>query len=151
MQVTINQRPEWFAAILADWHAEAIGAHLRSGTGLAHIVTSGSTLHIDLGREEAPVSESPSELQAIPLDDPILAPADGMVEPAVDPQLDLLPTNAMTWENFERLLLRLARDVLGLRSLSFFGKRGQAQKGLDVVGVNVDGRPEGIQAKWSRS
>ena len=93
------------------------------------------------------MSESPDALGAIPLDDPVLAHADAIVEPAIDPQLDLLPTNLMTWENFERLLLRLGRDVLGLRSLSFFGKRGQAQKGLDVVGVNADGRPEGIQAK----
>ena len=39
----------------------------------------------------------------------------------------------MRWEDFERLLLRIARDFKGLRSLTFFSTRGQAQKGLDVV------------------
>ncbi len=53
----------------------------------------------------------------------------------------------MDWEDFERLLLDLGRDELGLRSLSFFGKRGQAQKGLDVIGTNAEGKPEGIQSK----
>ena len=53
----------------------------------------------------------------------------------------------MDWEDFERLLLDLGREELGLRSLSFFGKRGQAQRGLDVVGINARGTAEGIQSK----
>ena len=87
------------------------------------------------------------ELRAIPVDDPIRGNAGKVVEPPVDPQLELLPTNLIDWEDFERLLLDLGRNELGLRSLSFFGKRGQAQKGLDVVGTNAHGKSEGIQSK----
>lgn len=87
------------------------------------------------------------ELLAIPVDDPIRQRASNIVEPPVDPQLELLPTNLMDWEDFERLLLDLGRHELGLRSLSYFGKRGQAQKGLDVVGTNAHGQSEGIQSK----
>lgn len=87
------------------------------------------------------------ELLAIPVDDPIRQRASNIVEPPVDPQLELLPTNLMDWEDFERLLLDLGRHELGLRSLSYFGKRGQAQKGLDVVGTNARGKSEGIQSK----
>jgi hypothetical protein len=87
------------------------------------------------------------ELSAIPVDDPLRRGVGRVVEPPVDPQLELLPTNLMDWEDFERLLLDLGRHELGLRSLSYFGKRGQAQKGLDVVGVNAYGKSEGIQSK----
>jgi hypothetical protein len=87
------------------------------------------------------------ELTAIPVDDPLRRGAGRVVEPPVDPQLELLPTNLMDWEDFERLLLDLGRHELGLRSLSYFGKRGQAQMGLDVVGANAYGKSEGIQSK----
>lgn len=91
--------------------------------------------------------EQDEELSAISIDDPIRQGPAKVTEPPVDPQLELLPTDAMDWEDFERLLLDLGRHELGLRSLSYFGKRGQAQKGLDVVGTNAHGTAEGIQSK----
>lgn len=96
------------------------------------------------GREDQLVGD---ELRAIPVDDPIRQRAGNIVEPPVDPQLELLPTNLMDWEDFERLLLDLGRHELGLHALSYFGKRGQAQKGLDVVGANAHGKAEGLQSK----
>ena len=86
-------------------------------------------------------------IAAIPVDDPVRQGPGKVTEPPIDPQLELLPTDSMDWEDFERLLLDLGRHELGLRSLSFFGKRGQAQKGLDVVGTNAYGTAEGIQSK----
>ena len=100
--------------------------------------------------DSEPVREDLSigdELRAIPVDDPIRQRAGNIIEPPADPQLELLPTNLMDGEDFERLLLDLGRHELGLRSLSYFGKRGQAQKGLDVVGANAHGKTEGIQSK----
>jgi hypothetical protein len=88
-----------------------------------------------------------TELDDFDLDDPLLGPPDAIAEPPVDPQLEYLPTDQMSWENFERLLLRVAQDVRGLRSVRRFGTRGQAQKGLDVIGINSDGKAEGIQSK----
>jgi hypothetical protein len=98
----------------------------------------------DSGQEGSSIGE---DLSAIPIDDPIRERAGKIVEPPVDAQLELLPTNLIDWEDFERLLLDLGRAELGLRSLSFFGKRGQAQKGLDVIGTNAFGTAEGIQSK----
>lgn len=88
-----------------------------------------------------------SEQRGIPLNDPLLEPPSGVTESLVDPQLDVLPTDLMSWENFERLLLRVAQDVAGLRTVKPFGTRGQAQKGLDLIGVNAEGKAEGIQSK----
>jgi hypothetical protein len=88
-----------------------------------------------------------NELCTIQIDDPILGAVAKVVEPPVDPQLDRLPTDGLHWQDFERLLLDLGKEVLALGSLRYYGTRGQAQKGLDVVGTNPEGKVEGIQAK----
>ena len=88
-----------------------------------------------------------SDLQEFDLDDPLLGPPDAIAEPPVDPQLEYLPTDRLSWENFERLLVRVAQDVHGLRNVRRFGTSGQAQKGLDVIGINSDDMAEGIQSK----
>lgn len=107
---------------------------------------------VDQWRGLPPVTESDAqhtgdELRPIPVGHPVRDRAGKIVEPPVDPQLGVLPTNLLDWEDFERLLLDLARHELGLHSLSLFGKRGQAQKGLDVVGTNAYGTAEGVQSK----
>jgi hypothetical protein len=94
---------------------------------------------------------SDNDLHAIQIDDPILGPVEEVVEPPVDSQLDVLPTNLLRWEDFERLLLDLGKAELALRSLQYYGARGQAQKGLDVVGINPERNTEGIQAKQVQS
>lgn len=85
------------------------------------------------------------------LDDPLLRPPDATVEPSIDPQLEHLPFEDLSWENFERLLLRVAKDVEGLRNVQLFGARGQRQKGLDVIGINSDTKVEGIQSKRKKT
>lgn len=88
-----------------------------------------------------------SRLTEFRVDDPVLQPPSATVDAPVDPLLDLLPTGDMSWPNFERLLLRVAREVQGLRAVKTFGDPGQAQMGLDVVGINPENKPEGIQSK----
>jgi hypothetical protein len=63
------------------------------------------------------------------------------------PRLADLPTHEMTWEYFELLLRRMAREVRGLRQVQLYGTRGQAQYGIDIVGRNTDGMGEAIQGK----
>ncbi len=92
-------------------------------------------------------TSDPATLRSIAANDPRFG-APPEVTPALnDPQLELLPTHEMPWTSFERLLLRLAREEVGLRSLMEFGDRGQAQEGLDVVGLNAAGDAEGLQGK----
>lgn len=80
-------------------------------------------------------------------DDPRLSPPSRVTPAPVDPQLRLLPTHEMDWPDFERLLVRVTREVRGLRAVSLFGNSGQAQDGLDVVGINASDEPEGVQGK----
>lgn len=80
-------------------------------------------------------------------DDPLLGPPDAIAEPVMDPLTEYLEFDRLTWENFERLLVRVAQDVQGLRNVRRFGTRGQSQKGLDVIGINSANKAEGIQSK----
>ncbi|WP_329000885.1 hypothetical protein OHA18_41450 [Kribbella sp. NBC_00709] len=66
--------------------------------------------------------------------------------PVMD-SLDLLPFNEMTWENFEKLLWQVMRDVEGLREALIYGERGQAQFGLDVVAWTPGGSAVALQSK----
>ena len=91
-----------------------------------------------------------TELDDFDLDDPLLGPPDAIAEPPVDPQLEYWPTDQMSWENFERLLLRVTQDVRGLRSVRRFGTRGQAQKGLDVIGIKQRRQGRGYPVEASR-
>src|SRR4051794_30123124 len=86
-------------------------------------------------------------LTELPKDDDRLQSPDETTTAPVDPQLQLLPTELMHWTQFERLLLRVAREVRGLRSVSLVGDPGQKQEGLDVIGLDGSGQAEGIQSK----
>jgi hypothetical protein len=81
------------------------------------------------------------------LDEELLTPPTEVTTTPVDPLLDLLPTHEMTWQNFESLLKRMAREVQGLRAVWFYGVLGQAQHGIDLAGVNPAGENEAIQGK----
>jgi hypothetical protein len=68
----------------------------------------------------------PGELEAMP--DPVLE-----LPPVREPAL--LPLRALTWVDFERLCVRLARHVEGLRGVRMYGRSGQDQRGLDLFGI----------------
>ena len=59
----------------------------------------------------------------------------------------LLPLEELTWEDFERLQWRLLRGAEGLRSAQLYGRRGQAQHGLDIVALDSDDSGVALQSK----
>lgn len=59
----------------------------------------------------------------------------------------LLPLELMSWEDFERLQWRILRDVEGLRHARLYGRRGQAQHGLDVVALATTHTGVALQSK----
>jgi len=58
-----------------------------------------------------------------------------------------LPLRALAPEVFERVVVEFVWLVEGLRGVHLYGRRGQAQFGLDVVGTNSDGGVVVYQAK----
>lgn len=58
-----------------------------------------------------------------------------------------LPLKELSWEDFERLQWRILRDVEGLRNARLYGKRGQAQHGLDIISLDPAGQGIALQSK----
>lgn len=77
----------------------------------------------------------------------LYAPASIATPAPVLGKLEELPFTSLTWENFERLQLRMMRDVEGLREAQLYGDRGQAQLGLDIVALAPDGTGVALQSK----
>ncbi|MEH0420509.1 hypothetical protein, partial [Streptomyces sp. B21-083] len=83
----------------------------------------------------------------LPLGSSLNATPSALAPAPVIGKLELLPFNALSWEDFERLQWRVMRDVEGLRHAQLYGDRGQAQYGLDVVALAPDGSGTALQSK----
>jgi hypothetical protein len=90
---------------------------------------------------------SPEELVPLTEDDPLLAPPSRQQPVLADPRPQLLPFHELTPDDFERLLVTVAREVDGPRDLHKYGVPGQRQHGVDIIGFDATGRPHGYQAK----
>lgn len=58
--------------------------------------------------------------------------------PPVTTRMQELPFDGITWENFERLCLRIARREADIRQCFLYGERGQDQRGIDLIGYAGD-------------
>ncbi|MRG60124.1 hypothetical protein GE115_09605 [Agromyces sp. CFH 90414] len=88
-----------------------------------------------------------NEWKPLSLSSSLYAPASASTPAPVIGKLDELPFTSLSWENFERLQLRMMRDVEGLRDAQLYGERGQAQLGLDIVALAPDGAGVALQSK----
>lgn len=59
-------------------------------------------------------------------------PPRSRVEPPIRTRLQELPFGELTWEDFERLCLRLARLEANVEHCQLYGVRGQEQEGIDL-------------------
>ncbi|WP_309104959.1 hypothetical protein [Microbacterium sp.] len=88
-----------------------------------------------------------ADWEPLPLSSTLYAPASISSPAPVIGKLEELPFNSLSWENFERLQLRIMRDVEGLRHAQLYGDRGQAQLGLDIVALAPDDTGVALQSK----
>ncbi|MFB8023873.1 restriction endonuclease [Streptomyces rubiginosohelvolus] len=58
-----------------------------------------------------------------------------------------LPTEYLSWESFEHLVAAVVREVEGAFEARIYGRRGQKQQGIDVVGFFDDEKARVYQAK----
>lgn len=82
----------------------------------------------------------------------VLSPPD--VVPSVlpvDTRLQVLPFDALSWENFERLCHRLTALDGDVEHCARYGRQGDAQEGIDIFARQPDGRYHCLQAKRHRS
>lgn len=63
----------------------------------------------------------------------------------------MLPFDALTWENFERLCHRMMALDGDIEHCARYGRQGDAQEGIDIFARHADGRYHCIQVKRHRS
>jgi hypothetical protein len=80
-------------------------------------------------------------------DDEVWAAPVDLPPPLADPAPPLLNTHELTWDAFEGLVLAIVRALDGAYDVRRYGKLGQAQHGLDVVGFFTERQPSVYQAK----
>ena len=72
-------------------------------------------------------------------------------KPPVSTRAHLLPFTELTWENFERLCLRLSERGANVEAAWSYGKSGHAQHGIDVLVRTPDGVFNVWQSKRHKS
>ncbi|MGB7522185.1 MAG: NACHT domain-containing protein [Spirulinaceae cyanobacterium] len=60
------------------------------------------------------------------------------VKPPVQTKIQELPFDKLTWENFERLCLRLVRKEANVEHCQLYGQRGDNQEGIDIYARLLD-------------
>jgi len=80
-------------------------------------------------------------------DDPLFDPPDEAPPYVADPLIDSLPYRQLSWETFEKLLVRVAHKVDRLTGVRRYGAPGQRQHGIDVVGWTASGDAHVLQGK----
>lgn len=82
----------------------------------------------------------------------LLSPPDQVPsEPPVATRVQLLPFDALSWENFERLCHRLTTLDGDVEYCVRYGQQGDAQEGIDIFARQADGRYHCLQAKRHRT
>src|SRR5688572_15416463 len=61
-------------------------------------------------------------------------PPSSLVQPPTLTRIQALPFSELTWEDFERLCLRLVRLDSDIEHSQLYGVRGQNQHGIDLYG-----------------
>jgi NACHT domain/Restriction endonuclease len=77
----------------------------------------------------------------------LLAPPSGGVRPPVEPRAELAPLDELSWSDFERLCVALARGVGEPEHVQRYGGPGQNQQGIDVYSRMAGGRYRVYQCK----
>lgn len=137
-------REEWVGVGGVGVHESTLREMVFLTGGLVVCIVTGNDEQGELVPDEAVLTDV-DDL------DPVLASPSEITVQDLDPLAETLPTTAVKWENFERLLLRMAQKVLGLRNVKRYGKRGQAQDGIDVVGLDAEREAVAIQSKRYQS
>jgi hypothetical protein len=65
----------------------------------------------------------------------LLSPPETHPDGPVISRHQVLPFEELSWENFERLTLRLAADESDVEHCQLYGERGEAQQGIDIYAV----------------
>lgn len=74
-------------------------------------------------------------------------PSNSIINPPIDATSDTLPIEKLTWEDFEKLCLRIAQIQHGIDDCEIYGIKGEKQNGIDIYGRNKNEKYTSYQCK----
>lgn len=98
-----------------------------------------------------PAEGNASEWQVLGREDPLHDPPAAIAPPLAVPAPVNLNTGDLPWETVEHLVVALARQVDGAHEVRRYGRPGQAQQGIDIVGFFSHAPPAVYQCKRVQS
>lgn len=76
-----------------------------------------------------------------------LSPIRNEIKPPIRPNLQYLPTDELTWEEFEKLCLAIVQTEFDINNCESRGIKGQGQQGIDIFAQHDDGTYSVYQCK----
>lgn len=74
-------------------------------------------------------------------------PSNSVINPPIDSTTDNLPIERLSWEDFEKLCLRIAQIEHGIDDCDIYGIKGEKQDGIDIFGRKISGKYTSYQCK----
>lgn len=79
--------------------------------------------------------------------DYLFSPCNSIVKPPISGNCHELPFKEVTWENFEKLCLKIVELDHSLDSCEIIGRKGDKQEGIDIYAIKTNGRYDVYQCK----
>lgn len=74
-------------------------------------------------------------------------PSQTIVDPPIDTTIQELPLEKLSWEDFEKLCLVIVQTDFSINDCDIYGRKGQAQEGIDIFARQSNGRYSSYQCK----
>jgi hypothetical protein len=77
----------------------------------------------------------------------LFTPSKSTINPPISTTAQSLPMEQLSWEDFEKLCLRIAQVEHSIDNCEIYGIKGQSQEGIDVFAIKNNGKYSAYQCK----
>lgn len=77
----------------------------------------------------------------------LYTPSVSIINPPIDPTIDEVPIEKLSWEDFEKLCLRIAETYHSIDDCEIYGTKGQKQDGIDIFAIKENNKYSSYQCK----
>ncbi|NLI72042.1 MAG: NACHT domain-containing protein [Bacteroidales bacterium] len=74
-------------------------------------------------------------------------PSQTIIDPPIDTNIQVLPLEKLSWEDFEKLCLAIVQTDFSINDCEIYGIKGQSQEGIDIFARKANGRYNSYQCK----
>lgn len=77
----------------------------------------------------------------------IYTPSNSHIDPPINSRVQELPINSLSWEDFEKLVLRIVEIDFQISDCQIYGRKGQRQYGIDIYALKANSKYNSYQCK----